>query len=165
MARIGNRLASAGLIILGVAAFGCAAQTPFQPDTGQALAPAGSEGVSASTQANGGSPPFVFPSGCCFYQDRVVRTVVPPAAMPQQGIDNFYGFPAGASGQLGVVAVAPGNTNYHGGHWAFFRVDFNVAPVVLASEAAILAAQAAGHVHRDPGALPGLQVSDPTLSI
>ena len=146
MARIGNRLASAGLIILGVAAFGCAAQTAFQPDTGQALAPAGSEGVSATAQASGGPPPFVFPSGCCFYQDRVVRTVVPPAATPQQGIDNFYGFSAGAPGQLGVVAVAPGNTNYHGGHWAFFSVDFNVAPVVLSSEAAILAAQAAGHV-------------------
>jgi hypothetical protein len=44
------------------------------------------------------------------------------------------------------VAVAPGNTDYHGGHWAFFRVDFNVAPFVLSSEAAVLAAQAAGQV-------------------
>jgi hypothetical protein len=146
MTRIGTRLASASLVILGLAAFGCTAQTPVQPDTGQVLAPAGSEGVSAAAQGSGGRPPFVFPSGCCFYQDRVVRTVVPPAASPQEGVDNFYGFAAGASGQLGVVAVAPGNTDYHGGHWAFFRVDFNVVPFVLSSEAAILAAQTAGQV-------------------
>ena len=56
----------------------------------------------------GARPPFVFPSGCCFYQGRVVRTVVPPARTPQEGRDNFYGFASGAAGQKGVVGVAPG---------------------------------------------------------
>jgi hypothetical protein len=100
----------------------------------------------ASAQAQS-PPPFVFPSGCCFYNGTDVRTVVPPAAFPNEGIDNFYGFPDGAAaGQKGVVAVAPGATNYHGGHWKFFAVTFNVTPYVLTSEAAVLAAQAAGDV-------------------
>lgn len=92
-------------------------------------------------------PPFVFPDGCCYYNDAIVRTVVPPAATPQEGIDNFYAFPDGAAaGQKGVVAVAPGAPNYHGGHWKFFAVTFNVTPYLLTSEAAVLAAEAAGDV-------------------
>lgn len=93
-----------------------------------------------------GPPPFVFPGGCCFYQGEVVRTVVPPAATPQEGRDNFYGVSAGAAGQKGVVAVAPGDTDYHGGQWKFFSVTWNVAPYLLTSEAAVLAAAAAGDV-------------------
>ncbi|MGH8527482.1 MAG: DUF7482 domain-containing protein [Gammaproteobacteria bacterium] len=89
----------------------------------------------------------VFPSTCCYYQGQVVRTVVPPASAPQQGRDNFYGFPSGAAtGQLGVVAVAPGDTNYHGGQWAFHAVTWNVTPYLLTSESAVLAAQTAGDV-------------------
>jgi len=87
-------------------------------------------------------PAFVFPDGCCYYNGAVVRTVVPPAAFPQEGIDNFYAVP----GQKGVVAVAPGAKNYHGGHWAFHSVTWNVAPYLLTSEAAVLAAEAAGDV-------------------
>jgi hypothetical protein len=108
--------------------------------------------VATLTSAQAQSPPpFVFPDGCCFYEDTIVRTVVPPAATPQEGIDNFYGFPAGAAaGQKGVVAVAPGDTNYHGGHWKFFAVTFNVTPYLLTSEAAVLAAQAVGDVTVTP---------------
>jgi hypothetical protein len=72
--------------------------------------------------------------------------VVPPASDPQAGIDNFYGFPAGAAGQKGVVGVAPGAPGYHGGHWKFFAVTWNVTPYLLTSEAAILAAAAVGNV-------------------
>jgi hypothetical protein len=87
----------------------------------------------------------VFPGGCCFYEGREVRTVVPPAASPQQGRDNFYGFPQSAAvGQKGVVAVAPGDTDYHGGQWAFHAVTWNVSPYLLTSEAAVLAARDAG---------------------
>lgn len=90
-------------------------------------------------------PPFVFPAGCCYYQDRVVRTVVPPASSPREGRDNFYGFPSGAAaGQKGVVGVAPGDTDYHGGQWKFHAVTWNVAPYLLTSEAAVLLAAAAG---------------------
>jgi hypothetical protein len=92
-------------------------------------------------------PAFVFPGGCCFYQGQMVRTVVPPASTPQEGRDNFYAFPNGAAaGQKGVVAVAPGDLDYHGGHWAFHAVTFNVTPYLLTSEAAVLTAAAAGDV-------------------
>jgi hypothetical protein len=92
-------------------------------------------------------PAFVFPGGCCFYEGRMVRTVVPPASTPQEGRDNFYAFPSGAAaGQKGVVAVAPGDRDYHGGHWAFQAVTFNVTPYLLTSEEAVLAAAAAGDV-------------------
>lgn len=95
----------------------------------------------------GGPPPFVFPAGCCYYQGRVVRTVVPPAATPKEGTDNFYGFPSGAApGQLGVVGVAPGASGYHGGHWKFHAVMWNVTAYVLTSEAAVLAAAGVGDV-------------------
>ena len=89
----------------------------------------------------------VFPGGCCFYEGGMVRTVVPPAASPQQGRDNFYAFPSGAAtGQKGVVAVAPGDTDYHGGQWAFHSVTWNVAPYLLTSESAVLTAESLGHV-------------------
>ena len=92
--------------------------------------------------AGDGPPGFVFPDGCCFYDGDEVRTVVPPAVSPQQGIDNFYGVP----GQKGVVAVAPGDTDYHGGKWAFHSVVWNVTPYLLTSEEAVLDAEMAGDV-------------------
>ncbi len=105
--------------------------------------------VAGLATARADSPPFVFPDGCCYYNGDVVRTVVPPAAAPQTGTDDFYGFPGpAAAGQKGVVAVAPGAAGYHGGHWKFHAVTFNtgVTPSLLTSEAAVLAAQAAGKV-------------------
>jgi hypothetical protein len=98
------------------------------------------------TPALADRPPFVFPSGCCYYNGTVVRTVVPPAATPNDGRDNFYAVMGGVADQKGVVAVAPGDTNYHGGDWAFYSVTWNVAPYLLTSEAAVLAAAASGDV-------------------
>ncbi len=91
------------------------------------------------------TPGFVFPDGCCFYDGEEVRTVVPPSAMPQNGIDNFYGVP----GQKGVVAVAPGDTDYHGGKWKFHSVAWNVTPYLLTSESAVRIAEAADDVTID----------------
>jgi hypothetical protein len=98
------------------------------------------------TPAFADRPGFVFPGGCCFYQGTVVRTVVPPAATPDEGRDNFYAVMGGVAGQQAVVGVAPGDTNYHGGDWAFHSVTWNVAPYLLTSEAAVLGAAAAGDV-------------------
>ncbi len=98
------------------------------------------------TPAFADRPGFVFPGGCCFYQDTVVRTVVPPAATPDDGRDNFYAVMGGVADQKAVVGVAPGDTNYHGGDWAFHSVTWNVAPYLLTSEAAVLVAAAAGDV-------------------
>lgn len=99
------------------------------------------------TSALAERPPFVFPTGCCFYNDNMVRTVVPPAAFPSAGRDNFYGFSNDAAeGQKGVVAVVPGAPGYHGGAWRFFSVTWNVAPYLLTSETAVLDAETAGDV-------------------
>ncbi len=89
-------------------------------------------------------PGFVFPDICCYYNGDVVRTVVPPAAFPNEGRDNFYV----VSGQtiFGVVGVAPGAPGYHGGQWKFHLVTWNVDAYPLTSEAAILAAAATGDV-------------------
>ena len=43
--------------------------------------------------------------GQLYYDGEVVRTVVPPAAAPQEGRDNLYVIP----GQMAVAAVAPGD--------------------------------------------------------
>jgi hypothetical protein len=86
--------------------------------------------------------------GNLYYNDTIVRTVVPPSSFPNEGTDNFYKVTNGAQGQLGIAAVAPGDTNYHGGHWKVFRVTFNsgVTPYLLTSEAAVQAAEDAGDV-------------------
>jgi hypothetical protein len=98
----------------------------------------------ATAQAS--APPFVFPNGCCYLDGAVVRTVVPPAAAPGAGRDDFYAVTGGVTGQKGVVAVGPGSAGYHGGDWKFFAVTWNVAPYLLTSAGAVLAAAAAGDV-------------------
>lgn len=85
--------------------------------------------------------------GNLYYDDEIVRTVIPPAAMPFQGRDNLYPFPGeAAEGQLPIAAVAPGDRDYHGGQWAVNLVDWHVAPYLLTSEADVLTAEAAGHI-------------------
>ncbi len=89
--------------------------------------------------------------GHLFYNDTIVRTVVVPVAIPNQGIDNFYKVTNGASGQLGITAVAPGSADYHGGAWKVFHVTFiSGSPVLLRSESEVLAAQSAGSVTVTP---------------
>lgn len=134
---------TAALIATAVVLAGCSRQSPAGPSSASSLAVANqASAVPTSVQPSSSPPPFVFPDGCCYYNGMVVRTVVPPAINPQEGRDNFYGI----AGQKGVVAVAPGDTDYHGGHWKFFLVTFNVTPYLLTSEADVLAAEAAGDV-------------------
>jgi hypothetical protein len=94
--------------------------------------------------------------GNLYYNGAMVRTVVPPAAFPNTGIDNFYKVTNGVSSQLGIASVAPGADGYHGGHWKVFTVTFNpdTTPVLLTSQGAVLAAQSAGTVTvtRNPSA-------------
>ena len=96
------------------------------------------------TSAFAATPGF----GSLYYNGTTVRTVVPPAAFPNEGRDNFYKVTNGATGQLGIAAVAPGSSDYHGGHWKVFIVAFNsgVTPVLLTSEQAVLSAQNTGMV-------------------
>ena len=94
------------------------------------------------TSAFAATPGF----GNLYYNGTIVRTVVSPAAFPNEGLDNFYKVTNGATGQLGIAAVAPGSSDYHGGHWKVFTVSFNsgVTPVLLTSEQAVLSVQNAG---------------------
>ncbi len=71
-----------------------------------------------------------------------VRTILPPAASPQDGTDPFYMVP----GTGGVAAVGPGSAGYHGGHWQVFLVSWNVAQYPLTSVDAISTAEAAGDI-------------------
>ena len=84
--------------------------------------------------------------GQLYYEGEIVRTVVPPAAMPFQGRDNLYPIMDGFAGQLPVAAVAPGDQDYHGGQWAVYLVEWNVDPYLLTSEAEVLEAAAVGDV-------------------
>jgi hypothetical protein len=84
--------------------------------------------------------------GNLYYDGQVVRTVVPPASMPNAGTDDLYAIMGGVQGQLAVVAVAPGAAGYHGGKWAFHSVTWNTTPYLLTSAAAVMAAQSAGDV-------------------
>jgi hypothetical protein len=101
-------------------------------------------GLPATAQAD--RPPFVFPDACCYLDGEIVRTVVPPAATPNAGRDDFYAVMDGVEGQKGVVAVGPGSPGYHGGDWKFFTATWNVEPYLLTSDEAVLAAAAAGDV-------------------
>jgi hypothetical protein len=96
--------------------------------------------------AHADRPGFVFPPICCYHDGDIVRTVTPPAVFPNEGTDPFYAVVDGADGQLGVVGVAPGDPGYHGGHWKFFRVTWNVSPYLLTSDEAVLVAATAGDV-------------------
>lgn len=84
--------------------------------------------------------------GQLYYDGEVVRTVVPPAAMPKPGVDPLYVIQGGAEGQLPVAGVGPGDRDYHGGKWAFYAVTWNVAPYLLTSGDAVITAAAAGDV-------------------
>src|SRR2546428_11244086 len=92
--------------------------------------------------------------GNLYYNGTIVRTVVPPAAFPNEGRDNFYKVTNGATGQLGIAAVAPGSSDYHGGHWKVFTVTFNsrITPVLLTLEKAVLSAHKARIVTLTPNA-------------
>jgi len=71
-----------------------------------------------------------------------VRTILPPAASPQDGTDPFYMVP----GTGGVAAVGPGDAGYHGGHWQVFVVSWNVAMYSLTSDESIADAATAGDI-------------------
>ena len=80
--------------------------------------------------------------GELYYQGMVVGTVVPPASNPKEGRDNLYAVP----GQRAVIGVAPGDTDYQGGQWAFHSVVWNTDPYLLTSEEEVMAAAMAGDI-------------------
>src|ERR671934_2120469 len=87
--------------------------------------------------------------GQLFHDGAVVGTVVTPSPIAAgSGTDPFYNVTNGASGQLGIAGVAPGDGPYHGGSWQVFLVTFNsgVTPYLLTSDEAVFAARDAGDV-------------------
>jgi hypothetical protein len=88
-------------------------------------------------------------TGQLFHDGAIVGTVVTPAPIaPGTGTDPFYKVTNGASGQLGIAGVAPGDGPYHGGSWQVYLVTFKagVTPYLLTSDEAVFAARAAGDV-------------------
>jgi hypothetical protein len=88
-------------------------------------------------------------TGSLFHDGAVVGTVVVSAPIPAgSGIDPFYKVTNGASGQLGIAGVAPGDGPYHGGDWQVWLVTFKdgVTPYLLTSDDAVFAARSAGDV-------------------
>jgi hypothetical protein len=88
-------------------------------------------------------------TGLLFHDGAVVGTVIPPAAVaPGSGLDPFFKVTNGASGQLGIAGVAPGDGPYHGGLWQVWTVTFKagVTPYLLTSDEAVRAAEAASDV-------------------
>ena len=81
-----------------------------------------------------------------YYEDAIVRTIVPPARMSQPGVDDLYVVIEGVAAQLPVAAVAPGDRDYHGGKWAFHAVAWNVEPYLLTSAGGVIEAAGAGDV-------------------
>ena len=86
--------------------------------------------------------------GMLYYEGEIVRTVVPPSEI-KKGLDDFYVVTNGVEGQLGIAAVAPGDRDYHGGHWIVNEVTFTDEIVLLTSEQAVLDAEEAGKVTID----------------
>jgi hypothetical protein len=87
--------------------------------------------------------------GQLFHDGAVVGTVVTPSPIaPGSGTDPFFNVTNGASGQLGIAGVAPGDGPYHGGSWQVYLVTFNpgVTPYLLTSDEAVFAARDAGDV-------------------
>jgi hypothetical protein len=87
--------------------------------------------------------------GQLFHDGAVVGTVVTPAPIaPGSGTDPFYKVTNGASGQLGIAGVAPGDGPYHGGSWQVYVVTFKpgVTPYLLTSDEAVIGARDAGDV-------------------
>lgn len=72
----------------------------------------------------------------------LVRTLVPPAALAQEGTAPFYMVP----GTGGVAGSGPGDPDYRGGAWKVYVVTWSTAMRPLTSQAAILAAHAAGDI-------------------
>jgi hypothetical protein len=97
--------------------------------------------LSASALASAGK-------GVLFHDGTIIRTVVVPVSIPDQGTDPFYVVTNGTSDQLGIAGVAPGDGPYHGGAWEVFTVTFNsgVTSYLLTSDEAVFAAEAAGDV-------------------
>jgi len=87
--------------------------------------------------------------GQLFHNGDVVGTVVPPDRIASgAGLDPLYMVTNGASGQLGIAGVGPGDGPFHGGAWQVWLVTFNAGetPYLLTSDEAVMAAVQAGDV-------------------
>ena len=84
--------------------------------------------------------------GQLYLDGDVVGTVVNVARLPHGGTDPFFVVTNGVMGQLGIAGVGPGQPGYTGGDWAVYRVTFTVAPYLLTSDEAVMAAASTGDV-------------------
>jgi hypothetical protein len=94
--------------------------------------------------------------GYLYYEGDIVRTFVPNGKpLNKEGTDPLYAFTNGIEGQYSVIKYAPGDKEYHGGHWKVFKVTWIARPrVLLTSYNQLMRAENAGLVEivRDPSA-------------
>jgi hypothetical protein len=84
--------------------------------------------------------------GFLYLDGQVFGTTVTPSTLPHGGNDPLFSVTNGVEGQLGIAGVGPGQPGYNGGAWEVYRVTFTVAPYLLTSDEAVMAAEAAGDV-------------------
>jgi hypothetical protein len=88
------------------------------------------------------------PRAMLFLNGETVRTFVVPAPLPHGGSDPLFMVTNGATGQLGIAGIGPGEPGYNGGAWAVYTVTFDdgVTPYLLTSDEDVEEAEAAGDV-------------------
>ena len=87
--------------------------------------------------------------GTLYYEGGTVRTIVPAAPLNKPGSDNLFVVTNGdLDGQHAIAGVAPGDSDYNGGKWAFHAVEWHNPDdaTLLTSEADVLEAEAYGLV-------------------
>lgn len=68
--------------------------------------------------------------GMLYYEGEPIRTVVTPKPLPKEGVDPLYLVP----NQMPVIAYAPGDTEYSGGRWAVFDVEWTTDNTFLITD-------------------------------
>lgn len=119
---------------------------PARALTAAATAAAASLFVFA-TAAEADSPDAQAGFGQLYHDGAIVRTVATPTPQAAGGVDAIYTFPStAADGQLSITSTAPGDTDYHGGRWAVYVVEWTVTPYLITSDTDLLAAVSTGDV-------------------
>jgi hypothetical protein len=82
-------------------------------------------------------------------------TALPAPEGAHDSFDALYVIRGGTADQLLVADAAPGDTDYNGGRWEVFTVDWLVEPYLLTSAEEVHAAAMAGDLNIAEGSFAG----------
>ena len=104
--------------------------------------------------------------GALWYEGYQVRTFVPNGhPLNHPGTDPLYAFPSEDPEedpiQASVIQFAPGDPQYHGGHWKVYVVTWNVEPYTIKSYDALM--NAAGNSDVSITRMPDADVLCPVM--